>query len=67
MGNTGLLKVRSRNDPFTTTSRGNKMPRTQELALLAFLFVQVSTCEGGRRPPPQKGTSKDSQVQTLSE
>ena len=30
------------------------MPRTQELAFLAFLLVKVLTCEGGRRLPPQK-------------
>ena len=28
MGKTGLLKARSRNDPFTSTSRGNETPRT---------------------------------------
>ena len=39
--------------------------RTQELALLAFLLVQVSTCKGGRRLPPKKGTSKDSVFRTL--
>ena len=37
------------------------MPRTQEFALLAFLVVQVSISQGGRRLPPQKGTSKDAQ------
>ena len=37
------------------------MPRTQELTFSSLLLVQVSTCEGGRRLPPQKGTSKDSQ------
>ena len=30
------------------------MPRTQELTFLAFLLVQVSTCEGGRRLLPKK-------------
>ena len=39
----------------------SEMPRTQEIALLAFLIVQVSVSLGGRRLPPQKGTSKDAQ------
>ena len=54
MGNTRVAKARSQNDLFTTTFRGNKMPKPQELAFLAFLLFQVSTCEGGRRLPPQK-------------
>ena len=37
-----LAKARSRDDPFTTTTRGNEMPVTQELALLALILVQVS-------------------------
>ena len=41
MGNTGLLR------------REAEM-RRQELSFLALLLVQVSTCEGGRRLPPQK-------------
>ena len=38
MGNTGLLRRKAE----------------MELTLLAFLLVQVSTCERGRRLPPQK-------------
>ena len=37
------------------------MPRTQKLAFLAYSFVQVSTCQGRRRVPPQKGTLKETQ------
>ena len=36
-----------------TMGRGNETPRTQELAFLALL-VQVLTCEGRGRLPPQK-------------
>ena len=36
------------------------MSRTRELVILALFLVQISSCEGGRRLLPQKGTSKDS-------
>ena len=52
MGNTGFLRCEA--EMTLLQSRGNETPRTQELALLALLLVQVSTCEGGRRLPPQK-------------
>ena len=34
------------------------MPGAQELTLLAFLLVSVSTCEGGRGLPPKKAPLK---------
>ena len=58
MGNTGLLKARGRDDPTSTSFRGYETPRTQEFALLAFLVVQVSVSQGGRRLPPQNAPLK---------
>ena len=54
MGNTGLLRRKAEMTLLTTTFMGNETPRTQEFTFLAFLLVQVSTCKGGRRLPPQK-------------
>ena len=62
MSNTGLLRHEAEMtllQPHLRETRCQEL--TQELAFLACLLVQVSTCEGGRRLPPQKGTSKDSQ------
>ena len=42
MGNTGLLRLEA------------EMSRTVEFTILAFLPVQVSTSQGGRRLPPQQ-------------
>ena len=61
MGNTGLLRREAEITLLQPHLGGNETPRTQELTLLAFLLVQVSTCERRGRLPPQKGTSKDSQ------
>ena len=59
MGSTGLLR---REAKMTLLQPHLGETRCQELALLAFLLVQVSTCEGGGRLSPQKkGTSKNSQ------
>ena len=58
MGNTGLLR---RKAEMTLLHPHLGETRRQELTLLAFFLVPVSTSEGGRRLPPQKGTSKDSQ------
>ena len=54
MGNTGLLRDEAEMTLLQPHLGENETPRTQELALLALLLVQVSTCEGGRRLPPQK-------------
>ena len=51
MGNTGLLR---REAEMTLLHPHLGETRCQELTLLAFFLVPVSTCEGGRRLPPQK-------------
>ena len=51
MGNTGLLR---REAEMTLLHPHLGETRRQELTLLAFFLVQVSTCEGGRGLPPQK-------------
>ena len=45
------LPARFGDDAFTTTFRGYKMSRSEEFTILAFLLVQVSTSQGGRRLP----------------
>ena len=51
MGNTGLLR---REAEMTLLHPHLGETRRQELTLLAFFFVPVSTCEGGRGLPPLK-------------
>ena len=51
MGNTGFLR---REAKMTLVQPQLGETRCQELPLLAFLLLQVSTCEGRGRPPPQK-------------
>ena len=59
MGNTGLLRHES--EMTLLQCRGFLMSRTQEFAILAYSFVQVTIIQGWRRVPPLKGTPKDSQ------
>ena len=54
MRSTGLLRHEAEMTLLQTTLRGYEMSRTEELAILAFLIVQVSACKGGSRLPPQK-------------
>ena len=51
MGNTGLLR---REAKMTLLHPHLGETRCQELTLLAFFLIPVSTCEGGKRLPPQK-------------
>ena len=51
MGNTGLLRHEAE---MTLLHPHLGETRRQELTLLAFFLVPVSTCEGGRKLPPQK-------------
>ena len=49
MGNTGLLRREAKMTHLQPKLGETRHPRTQELALLALLFVHVSASKGGRR------------------